>query len=81
LRDEIKEHNKYLASAAKNAGVILPIDFAIFQTYGYKGLYGGLDRLGIQRRKGLRAKQNILDHVGSTELAANLRRKASTGEH
>ena len=80
LRDEIKEHNKNLASAAKNAGVVQPLDFAIFQTHGYKGLYGGLDRLGIQRRKGLRAKQNILDHMGSTELAANLFRATQTEE-
>ncbi len=80
LRDEIKEHNKNLASAAKGAGVVKPLDFAIFQTFGYKGLYGGLDRLGIQRKKGLRAKQNILDHMGSTELAANLFRATQTEE-
>ena len=78
LREEIKEHNKNLASAAKNCGVVRPIDFAIFQTFGYKGLYGGLDRLGIQRRKRLRSKQNILDHMGSTELAANLFRATQT---
>ena len=78
LRDEIKEHNKHLASAAKGAGVVEPLDFAIFQTYGYKGLYGGLDRPGIQRAKGLRSKQNILDHMGSTELAANLFRATQT---
>ncbi|MEO8725827.1 MAG: DNA damage-inducible protein D [Acidobacteriaceae bacterium] len=80
LRDEIKEHNKKLASAAKSAGVIQPIDFAIFQTFGYKGLYGGLDRTGIQRKKGLKAKENILDHMGSTELAANLFRATQTEE-
>lgn len=51
LRNEIKEHNKNLASAAKLAGVIEPMDFAIFQTFGYKGLYGGLDKAGIQRKK------------------------------
>lgn len=78
LRDEIKEHNKNLASAAKNAGVVKPLDFAIFQTFGYKGLYSGLDRIGIQRCKGLRARQNILDHMGSTELAANLFRATQT---
>lgn len=80
LRDEIKEHNRHLASAAKGAGVIKPIDFAIFQTYGYKGLYGGLDRQGIQRQKGLKAKQQILDHMGSAELAANLFRATQTEE-
>ncbi len=78
LRDEIKEHNKNLASAAKTAGVIEPLDFAIFQTFGYKGLYGGLDRIGIQRKKGLKAKDNILDHMSSTELAANLFRATQT---
>ena len=80
LRGEIKEHNKKLASAAKGAGVIAPIDFAVFQTFGYKGLYGGLDRSGIRRRKGLRPKQHILDHMGSTELAANLFRATQTEE-
>jgi DNA-damage-inducible protein D len=80
LRDEIKVHNKKLASAAKSAGVVLPLDFAIFQNAGYQGLYGGLDRLGIQRRKGIKANQNILDHMGSTELAANLFRATQTEE-
>ena len=80
LRDEIKEHNKALASAAKGAGVIDPSDFAVFQTFGYRGLYGGLDRFGIQRRKGLQSKQSILDHMGSTELAANLFRATQTEE-
>lgn len=80
LRDEIKKHNKNLASAAKGAGVIEPLDFAIFQNFGYKGLYGGLDRSGIQRTKGLKAKQDILNHMGSTELAANLFRATQTEE-
>lgn len=80
LRDEIKDHNKKLASAAKGAGVIEPFDFAVFQTFGYKGLYGGLDRNGIQRKKGLKSKQHILDHMGSTELAANLFRATQTEE-
>lgn len=80
LREEIKEHNKNLASAAKGAGVIEPRDFAVFQTFGYQGLYGGLDRAGIQRKKGLKPKENILDHMGSTELAANLFRATQTEE-
>ena len=62
------------------AAFIEPFDFAVFQTFGYKGLYGGLDRIGIQRRKGLKSKQNILDHMGSTELAANLFRATQTEE-
>ena len=80
LRDEIKTHNKHLASAAKVAGVKDGLDYAIFQTEGYKGLYGGLDVPGIRRRKGLTAKQAILDHMGSTELAANLFRATQTEE-
>jgi len=80
LRDEIKTHNKNLASAAKGAGVLTPLDFAIFQTFGYKGLYGGLDKSGIQKRKGLRSKENPLDHMGSTELAANLFRATQAEE-
>ena len=72
LRKQLTDHNKHLAAAAKGAGVIDPIDYAIFKNYGYKGLYGGLDRIGIQRKKGLDKKSNILDHMGSTELAANL---------
>jgi DNA-damage-inducible protein D len=80
LREEIKEHNKNLASAAKQAGVVKPLDFAIFQNAGYQGLYGGLDKSGIARRKGIKAKQNILDHMGSTELAANLFRATQTEE-
>lgn len=80
LRDEIKEHNKNLASAAKNAGVKEGVDFAVFQTHGYKGLYGGLDVQSIRRRKGLKKTQQILDHMGSTELAANLFRATQTEE-
>lgn len=72
LRKEMKEHNKHLADAARGAGVIDPIDYAIFKNFGYKGLYDGLDRKGIQRKKGLKDKEDILDHMGSTELASNL---------
>lgn len=58
--------------SAKDAGVIEPIDYAIFQNHGYMGLYGGLKQEDIHRRKGLKKSQKILDHMGSTELAANL---------
>ncbi len=78
LRKEMFEHNKQLAAAAKNAGVIDPIDYAIFQNHGYMGLYGGLDAKGIHKRKGLKKSENILDHMGSTELAANLFRATQT---
>jgi len=80
LRDEMKKHNKYLASAAKGAGVILPLDYAIFQDHGYKGLYGGLGQKEIHHHKNLKKNQKILDHMGSTELAANLFRATQTEE-
>jgi len=80
LRDEMKRHNLQLADAAKGAGVIEPLDYAIFQNHGYKGLYGGLDAKGIHKNKALKKSQNILDHMGSTELAANLFRATQTEE-
>lgn len=80
LRDEMITHNKKLVSAAKNSGVVQPLDFAVFQNHGYKGLYGGLDRRGIQTAKGLPVKADILNHMGSTELAANLFRATQTEE-
>jgi DNA-damage-inducible protein D len=80
LRDEIKGHNKKLSSTAKTAGVVTSADFAKFHSLGYQGLYGGLNKSGIQRYKGLTSKQEILDHMGSTELAANLFRLTQTEE-
>lgn len=65
-------HNKLLASAAKGAVVIDPLEHAIFPNFGCKGLYGHLKRKGIQRAKGLPDKAYILDYMGSTELASNL---------
>lgn len=78
LRNELKKHNLQLAEAAKDAGVIQPVDYAIFQNHGYMGLYGGLGAKEIHARKGLKKSQQILDHMGSTELAANLFRATQT---
>lgn len=80
IRGELSVHNKSLAEAAKNAGVETTQDFAIFQNKGYQGLYGGLGAKQIHERKGLKKSQNILDHMGSTELAANLFRATQTDE-
>lgn len=80
LRREVSKHNAHLASAASDAGVVTPLDYAIFQNHGYEGLYGGLDAKDIHKRKGLKKSQNILDHMGSTELAANLFRATQTEE-
>src|SRR3990167_887653 len=80
LRNEMKAHNKTLAATAKEAGVIEAIDYAIFQDHGYKGLYGGLGSKGIHKKRELKEGQQILDHMGSTELAANLFRATQTEE-
>ena len=80
LRGQLSTHNKQLAEAANQAGVVLPVDFAIFQDHGYMGLYGDLKSRDIHKRKGLKPSQHILDHMGSTELAANLFRATQTEE-
>ena len=80
LRDELAKHNSQLAAAAKQSGVIESIDYAIFQNHGYMGLYGGLDAKGIHKKKALKKSEQILDHMGSTELAANLFRATQTEE-
>lgn len=80
IRNELAAHNKHLAAAAKDAGVETSLDYAVFQDHGYKGIYGGLRAKDICARKGLKKNQKILDHMGSTELAANLFRATQTEE-
>lgn len=80
IRAEMVEHNKSLAEAAKQAGVETPQEYALFQNKGYQGLYGGLGMRDIHARKGLKPNEKILDHMGSTELAANLFRATQTDE-
>lgn len=80
IRNELAAHNKHLAAVAKDAGVESSLDYAIFQDHGYKGLYGGLGAKDIHAHKGLKKNQKILDHMGSTELAANLFRATQTEE-
>jgi len=80
LRNDLREHNKQLVETAQQSGVETTLDFAIFQNHGYKGLYGGLDAKDIHGRKGLKKNQKILDHMGSTELAANLFRATQAEE-
>ncbi len=80
IRNEIVTHNKALADAARAAGITEPVEYAVFQNYGYRGLYGGMDMRAIHAHKGLKKSQKILDHMGSTELAANLFRATQTEE-
>src|SRR5262249_8330414 len=71
IRGELTGHNKQLAEAAQAAGV--PSEgFASFQNHRYRGLYAGETAAMIAKRKGLKRGQDILDHMGSEELAANL---------
>jgi len=80
IRDEVTIRNKFLASSAKAAGVVTPVDYAVFQNRGYQGLYNGLGMKDIHKRKGLKKSQQILDHMGATELAANLFRITQTDD-
>lgn len=80
IRNEMIAHNRSLAEAAQMAGIADQREYAIFQNKGYQGLYGGLGAKEIHARKGLKKSQKILDHMGSTELAANLFRATQTDE-
>ena len=80
LRNQVVAENKRLMSAAKASGVRSSADFGKFNNKGYQGLYGGRGKAEIQEYKGLHPKANILDHMGSTELAANLFRITQTEE-
>ena len=79
LRGQIKEHNRYLSSAAKDAGVSTPQEFAIFHSKGYQGQYG-LTVPQIRQHRSLAKTADILDRMGSTELAANFFRVTQTEE-
>lgn len=70
-----KKGNYSLNKTAKNSGVK---NFDKFHNSGYKGLYNGETADDIARRKGLRYREDILDNMGSEELAANLFRITQT---
>ncbi len=74
-RNLTKKGNYSLNQAAKNAGVK---NFDRFHNYGYKGLYNGETADDIAKRKKLRYREDILDNMGSEELAANLFRITQT---
>ena len=77
-RNSVREHNKALADEAHKAGAETNQDYANFQNSGYMGLYNGEKAADIKRRKGLKKSQDILDHMGSEELGANLFRITQT---
>ena len=74
-RDLTRKGNYSLNIAAKQAGVK---NFDKFHNSGYKGLYNGETADDIAKRKGLRYREDILDNMGSEELAANLFRITQT---
>ena len=77
-RINVKNKNKYLFDTAKKSGVK---NYGKFNDYGYKGLYNGETAKQIAERKGIDSeKEDILDYMGSTELAANLFRITQTDE-
>ena len=76
-RQNVKDKNKYLFDTAKLAGVK---NYGKFNNYGYRGLYNGETAKDIANRKGISEKEDILDYMSSTELAANLFRITQTDE-
>ena len=74
-RNLTRKGNYSLNKAAKNAGVK---NFDKFHNAGYQGLYNGETADDIAKRKGLRYREDILDNMGSEELAANLFRITQT---
>lgn len=78
IRGDIKQKNMLLAEAAHKAGIITAFEYATFQDAGYRGLYGGLTARDIADNKGLTNGEEILDYMGSEELAANLFRITQT---
>src|SRR2546430_10133228 len=72
LRQEMKRHDQHLASAAREAGVVRPLDYAIFMEHGYRGLYGGFGMRGIQKRKQGKPQENNLGPIGETPMSPHL---------
>jgi len=75
VRGQTIDKNKLLYKAAKDSGVE---NYGKFTNYGYKGLYGGETAKDIAKRKGLNNNEEILDYMGSEELADNLFRIVQT---
>lgn len=74
-RNLTRKGNQALNETAKNAGVK---NFGEFHNFGYRGLYNGETADDISKRKHLRYREDILDNMGSTELAANYFRITQT---
>jgi len=77
LRKQTSEEFKALSGAARQAGVQSRM-FGIFHDAGYKGLYGGLGADAIKARKRIPGKEQLMDRMNTTELAANQFRMTQT---
>ncbi|OGU06742.1 MAG: hypothetical protein A2075_05530 [Geobacteraceae bacterium GWC2_58_44] len=77
IRKQASEEFKALSGAAREAGVQDRM-FGVFHDAGYKGLYGGLGTEGIKTRKGVPKRENVMDRMDTTELAANQFRMTQT---
>ena len=74
-RNQVRKGNYNLNKTAVKANVK---DLARFHNAGYKGLYNGETADDIFKRKKLRYREDILDNMGSEELANNIFRIAQT---
>ena len=77
LRKQTAEEFKALSGAARDAGVHDKM-FGVFHDAGYKGMYGGMGRDAIKRFKKVPEKENLMDRMDTTELAANQFRMTQT---
>ena len=75
IRNQARKGNYNLNKTAVKSGVK---DLARFHNAGYKGLYNGETADDIFKRKKLRYREDILDNMGSEELADNIFRIAQT---
>jgi len=79
LRKQASEEFKALSGTAQQAGVQSRM-FGVFHDAGYKGLYNGLGNEAIKAKKGIPSKENLMDRMNATELAANQFRMTQTRE-
>ncbi len=77
LRKQAAEEFKALSGAARDAGVHDKM-FGVFHDAGYKGMYAGMGRDSIKKHKNIPEKENLMDRMGTTELAANQFRMTQT---
>jgi DNA-damage-inducible protein D len=77
LRERVKKNVKELNGIAQSAGVI---EFGLFHDAGYRGLYGGLGKKEIQKKKSIPEKDDLLDCIGRVELSINDFRLTQTEE-